>query len=79
MISRDAKQLVYKYGNEKAEVVEDREGEMPVPQKDQLILRHGHLWKVVSVVTHPAAKGGVPVVNIHLIGASPSIATKPVA
>jgi len=39
MASRDAKQLVYRYGDETTEVVEDLDGAVPTPQKDQIILR----------------------------------------
>lgn len=81
MAAREAKKLIYSYGNETTEVIDDLDGSMPTPHKDQLILRHGHLWKVVSVTTQisPNVQGSVPVLHIHLVGATASLSSKPVA
>jgi len=81
MAARDAKQFVYRYGDETTEFVEDLDGAVPTPQKDQIILRHGHLWKVISVTTHisPGVKGNIPVVLVHLVGTTASPSVKPVA
>ena len=70
MPAKDAKQFVYRYngvqGSEEVEL--DLDGEITVPQKDQVIARKGKDWKVVHVSTEESlsAKGPIPVVRVFL-------------
>ena len=70
MPAKDAKQFVYRYnGVQGSEEVEpDLDGEIPVPQKDQVIARKGKNWKIVNVLIEESlsAKGPIPVVRVFL-------------
>jgi hypothetical protein len=71
MGAKDAKQFVYRYnGDLKSEEIEqDLDGEIAVPQKDQIIQRNGKSWKVVFVNTEfsLSQSGPIPVVRVFLI------------
>ena len=70
MGARDAKQFVFRYNGveNSEEVEEDLDGEMPVPQKDQLVERGGKSWRVLAVnVEHSLSRSGpIPVVRVFL-------------
>lgn len=46
------KQIIYRYNGDALsdEAETDRQGKLPVPEKDKIIQRDGRDWKVVSVV-----------------------------
>jgi len=73
MPGSDAKQLVYRYdGDENGEeIVQDLNGAITTPQKDQVILRNGKLWRVVFVTTEFSISrtGPIPVVRVFLVDA----------
>ncbi len=48
---RSSKQLLYIYDGDqsKPDVVQDAEGEIPVPQQHAIVTRNGYQWKVVAV------------------------------
>lgn len=67
----NSRQFVYRYdGDPKTdEVVPDLEGQVPVPQKGNVIKRKGKTWKVVDVhteqlLTNPPA---IPVYRVFLM------------
>jgi hypothetical protein len=70
MGAKDAKQFVYRYnGDVKSEEVEqDLDGEIVVPQKDQVIVRNGKRLKIVHVnIQSSLSKSGpIPVVRVFL-------------
>jgi hypothetical protein len=67
---KNARQFVYRYdGDAKSdEVVEDFDGEITVPEKDQVIPRNGRNWRVVAVVTQQTLSNppAIPVCRVFL-------------
>lgn len=68
--ANNMRQIVYRYNGDEAndEEVMDLDGDIPIPEKDDIILRNGKRWKVVMIltktsVTHPPA---IPVIYIAL-------------
>jgi hypothetical protein len=65
-----AKQLVYRYNGiaQSDEVEVDLNGEKPIPQKDQVIVRNGKQWKIVAVNTEVSLNrsGPIPIVMVFL-------------
>jgi hypothetical protein len=63
-----AKQLVYRYnGVESSEEVEvDLDGEIPIPNRGDIVLRNGKNWEAVHVTTQISSDGSMPIVRIFL-------------
>jgi hypothetical protein len=67
-MSNNMKQFVYRYnGVESSDEVEvDHDGEIPTPNRDDIITRKGKRWKAVHVITQVSSDGSVPVVRVFL-------------
>jgi hypothetical protein len=65
-----ARHFVYRYnGNADADEVEfDRDGKMPIPKQNSLILRKGLRWRVTSVQVEATetASVAVPIFRVFL-------------
>ena len=70
MGQKQSKQIVYRYnGDPKSDEVEhDLDGEVIVPQRDQIVIRNGKHWRVVQVniETTVSAPRAIPIVHIFL-------------
>jgi hypothetical protein len=70
MGQKESKQIVYRYnGDPKSDEVQpDLDGEIPIPQRDQIVMRNGKNWKVVQVNTETTVSvpKAVPIVRIFL-------------
>lgn len=70
MGQKKSKQIVYRYnGDPKSEELEDDlDGEILVPQRDQIIIRNEKNWKVVKVDIETTVAGPktIPIVYIYL-------------
>ena len=68
-----AKQIAYYYNATLAEdeTVFDPDGDVAVPQKDEVLMRRGRRWKVVHVNTEvsTSARGPIPVHRVYLMEA----------
>lgn len=64
------KQIVYRYDGDAAseEPVTDFDGEVRVPQKDEIVRRKGKDWKVVAVNEQTSSDGRIPVHRVFLQG-----------
>ena len=65
---RNARQFVFRYeGDAKTEeVVQDFDGEIPLPERDAVITRNGKQWKVAAVMTEQLL-GNPPALPVHRI------------
>jgi hypothetical protein len=70
MVKKNAKQMVYRYNGDATsdEVEVDRDGEITVPERDQIVMRKDKRWKVVHVITEVTVAGpqAIPVVRVFL-------------
>jgi len=65
----DKKQIVFCYDGEVREedTIVDPEGETPVPEKGQIIKKHGQMWRVTFVLLQGVADTeGYPVHKVYL-------------
>jgi hypothetical protein len=56
---RNSKQIVYIYDGNSAsgEIVQDPDGEIPIPEKHTVIERRGQRWSVVQIIEENTAVG----------------------
>jgi hypothetical protein len=70
MGQKDSKQIVYRFNGhpESDEVEHDLDGEVLVPERDQMVVRNGKNWKVVQVNKETTVAGprAIPIVLIFL-------------
>lgn len=63
------KQLQYIYDGDQTildDVELDADGELPIPQKDEIVERKGKSWAVVEVLKLTAMDGRLPVYQVFL-------------
>jgi hypothetical protein len=62
------KEFVFRYNRDSAtdEVVQDLDGELPVPRKDEFIVRNGVRWKVLHVSIEHAVPRTVAVYRVFV-------------
>lgn len=68
-MSHEQKQLLYIYDGDQTkldDVQPDIEGELPVPEKHEIIERKGKRWEVVQITKVTATDGRLPVYQIYL-------------
>jgi len=70
MVAKNAKQIVYRYDRvaESDEVEVDLDGDIRIPQKDEVLRRKEKGWRVVHVIEENAPDGRIPVFRVFLQG-----------
>lgn len=63
-----AKTIVYCYNEDpKSDEEEfDLDGEFTVPERDEMIVRQGKLWRTVRATWHIGSSGQIPIVRVFL-------------